>query len=289
MPRTLKIILKLIAGIALIVILVFFGLLWYVNSHKEKVLKLVNTELNNKLDGTIVIGDMKPNFFKRFPDISLGLSNVLVRDKRFTQHHRTLLDAKNLSISVNAWALLRGSININYIDISNAAVVLFTDSSGYSNQSVFKKGPKKKKEEGSTNNYDSQLGRLRLTNVNFKVEDQRAKKTFDFIANNLDGKMANLDTGWSTAFHMDVTAKSMAFNTRKGSFIKGKVIEGDLTAGYNENTGRMWVRSASLDIGDDPFEVNAVFETLKKPSSFTFHLAAKQILWRRVSALLAAN
>jgi len=57
MPRTLKIILKLIAGIALIVILVFFGLLWYVNSHKEKVLKLVNTELNNKLDGTIVIGD----------------------------------------------------------------------------------------------------------------------------------------------------------------------------------------------------------------------------------------
>ncbi|HTD98434.1 MAG TPA: AsmA-like C-terminal region-containing protein [Mucilaginibacter sp.] len=289
MPRTLKIILKLIAGIAIIVVLVFFGLLWYVNSHKESVLKMVNTELNNKLDGTIVIGDMKPNFFKRLPDISLGLSNVLVRDKRFTQHHRTLLDAKDLSISVNAWALLKGSININYIDISNAAVVIFTDSSGYSNQSIFKKGPKKTKEAGSTNNYDSQLGRLKLSNVNFKVEDQRAKKTFDFIANNLDGKMANLDTGWSTAFHMDVTAKSMAFNTRKGSFIKDKVIEGDLTAGYNQDSGRMWVKSASLDIGDDPFEVNAVFETLKKPSSFTFHLAAKQILWRRVSTLLAAN
>jgi len=289
MPRTLKIILKVIAGIAVIVILLFFGALWYVNSHKNQVLKLVNTQLNQSLDGTVIIGDMKPDFFHRFPDISLGLKNVLIRDKRFAQHHRTLLDAKDLSISVNAWALMTGSLKINYIDISNAAVDLYTDSTGYSNQSVFKKGPKKKKGEGSTNNYDSQLGRFSLTNVNFIVEDQHKNKRFDFIANKLNGSMTNPDTGWHANFHMDITAKSMAFNTKHGSFIKNKVLEGDLEAGYNEDSGRMWVRSASLDIGDDPFEVSAVFETLKKPSSFTIHLAAKQVLWRRVSDLLSAN
>ncbi|MFI5160375.1 MAG: AsmA-like C-terminal region-containing protein [Sphingobacteriales bacterium] len=288
MARLLKITLWTIAGIVVILALLFFGGLWYINSHKEKVLKLVNTELNQSLDGNIIIGDMQPDFFKRFPNISLKLSNVLIRDKRFAEHHRTLLDAKNFAISVNAWALLKGTVNINHIDISNAAVDLYTDSTGYSNESVFKKSPKKKK-DASTNNYDSQLGRFTLTNVNFKVEDQRKKKEFDFIANDLSGTMANPDTGWNTSFHMDITAKSMAFNTHNGSFIKDKELEGNLTAGYNQDSGRLWVRAESLDIGDDPFEINAVFETLKKPSSFTIHLAAKQVLWRRVSALLSAN
>ncbi|MDB5136850.1 MAG: AsmA family protein, partial [Mucilaginibacter sp.] len=59
--------------------------------------------------------------------------------------------------------------------------------------------------------------------------------------------------------------------------------------GYNDDSGRLWVKSGSLDIGDEPFQVNAVFETGKKPSTFAIHLAAGQIQWRRVSAMLAAN
>jgi hypothetical protein len=288
MPRTLKIILKLIAGIALLVILLFFGALWYVNSHKSTVLKLVNTGLNERLDGTVIIGDMKPNFFQRFPNISLALSNVLIRDKQYPVHHHTLLDAKDFTISVNAWSLLTGKLNINNIDIGNASVDLFTDSSGYSNVSVFKKA-KKTRPDGTRNNYDSQLGKVSLTNVNFKVEDQQKRKQFDFIANSLSGSMANPHTGWNAAFSIDITAKSMAFDTRNGSFIRNKTVEGDLTAGYNEQSGRLWVKSPSLDIANEPFEVNAVFETLKKPSSFIINLWTKQILWRRVSALLSPN
>jgi hypothetical protein len=73
MPHTLKIILKVIAGIVLTIVLLFFGTLWYVNSHKNSVLKMVNTELDAKLNGTVAIGDMKPNFFQRFPNIPLIL------------------------------------------------------------------------------------------------------------------------------------------------------------------------------------------------------------------------
>ena len=120
MPRLLKIILFSIAAIVVVLGLAFFGSLWYINSHKEKVLKLVNTELNDQLDGTITIGDMQPNFFQHFPDISFGLQNVLIRDKRFAEHHRTLLDAKNLSVSVNAWSLLWGALRVKHIDISKS-------------------------------------------------------------------------------------------------------------------------------------------------------------------------
>ncbi|MDB5137428.1 MAG: AsmA family protein, partial [Mucilaginibacter sp.] len=272
MQRFLKIPLRLIAGIILIVILLFFGSMWYIAHNKTKLLNLVNIELNKNLDGTVIIGDIKPEVFRSFPDISLGLRNVLIRDKRYAEHHRTLLDAKDFSISVNAWALLGGNLNIKHIWISNAAVDLYTDSSGYSNRSVFKKSTKRNKETTSKNNYQSQLGKFTLVNVNFKVEDQEKKKRFDFIANNLNGSMTNPDSGWNAEFHMDVTAKNMAFNTRNGSFIKNKTVEGDLTAGYNDDSGRLWVKSGSLDIGDEPFQVNAVFETGKKPSTFAIHL-----------------
>ena len=47
MPRLLKIILLSIAGIAVVLIVAFFLSLWYINTHKEKVLELVNTELNH--------------------------------------------------------------------------------------------------------------------------------------------------------------------------------------------------------------------------------------------------
>jgi hypothetical protein len=289
MTRLLKVVLKIVAGTALLVILLFFGVIWYITYNKNKVLKLVNTELNSGLDGTITIGDMRPNFFQQFPHISLGLQRVLVIDKRFAEHHHTLLDAKDLSISVNAWALLRGKLAINHITISNASVDIFTDSLGYSNLSVFKKKEKNKPGGASKNNYNSNLGVFTLTNVAFKVEDQKANKKFDFIANAVNGRSTESDSGWSAAFHLDVTARSMAFDTRHGSFIKNKTVEGDLTGGYNEDSGRMWVKSESLDIGDDPFQVNAVFETLKKPASFTFNVASKEILWRNASALLAAN
>lgn len=286
MRRLLKIVLKIVASIALLVLLLLFGAMLYITYNKDNVLKLVNAELNKVLDGKITIGSMRSGFFQQFPHISLELQNVFVRDKRFAEHHHTLLNAKYISISVNAWALLRGELAVNHINISNASVDIFTDSSGYSNLAVFKKGAKNKGGEKS-NNYN--FGMVTLTNAGFMVEDQKANKKFDFVANEVNGRSAESDSGWNAALHLDVTAKSMAFDVRNGSFLKNKTIEGDLTGGYNNNSGRMWVKSESLDFGDDPFQVNAVFETLKKPASFTFHIASKQILWRNASSLLAAN
>jgi hypothetical protein len=288
MPRWLKISLKVIAGIVILVLLFVFGSMLYITYNKDKILKLVNTELNKNLDGTVTIGDLKPQFFKNFPNISLALKNVLVRDRRFNQHKHTLLDAKDLAISVNASAFLSGNISINHIVISNAAIDLFTDSSGYSNTSVFKKGPKTKKDTSSKSNPDTELEKFNLVNVGFSVNDQHAKKLFSFVVNDLNGVMAYPDSGWRARCHMDIIAKSMAFSTKNGSFIKGKALEGDLLASYNEAKGQITVTADALDIGDDPFKLNAVFEVGEKPADFTIHVASK-LLWSNAATLVSAN
>src|ERR1700733_10837475 len=101
MPTWVKTSLKIIAALVLLLVLLVVGATVYITYRKDKFLKLVNTELNKSIDGTIIIGDMHPQFFKRFPNISLGLDNVLLRDKRFAQHRHTLLNAKSFDISLN--------------------------------------------------------------------------------------------------------------------------------------------------------------------------------------------
>ncbi|TWR29205.1 AsmA family protein [Mucilaginibacter pallidiroseus] len=289
MPRWLKVILYVIGSLILLFIIAIVGASIYISYNKAKVLKMVNEQLDKSVDGTLVIGDMKPNFFKGFPDVSLGLANVTVRDKKYDQHKHTLLDAKNLDVSINTMALFRGTIDVNHITISNAAIDLFTDSTGYSNTAVFKKDNKQVKDNPSESSSATQLKKFTLRDVSFTVDNQQANKLFKFDVNGLNGNMAYPDTGWRASFHLDVMAKSMAFNTKRGSFIKNKKLDGDFVAGYNEDNGRISIQAKPLNIGGDGFNVNAVFNTSKKPSEFSIHLANDKLLWRHASALLAKN
>jgi hypothetical protein len=289
MSRLLKTALKVIGVLLLLFIVLIVGTSLYITYRKDTFLKLVNKELNKSVDGTILIGDMHPQFFKHFPNISLGLENVIFRDKKFAEHHHALIDAKNFDLSLNTIDLLKGSITIKHIDISNAAIDLYTDSTGYSNTSLFKTGPKKNKHKSSNSSSSTELENFSLTNVNLKVENEKAKKQFDFVVNDLSGKMEYPDSGWHAAFHLDVLAKSMAFKTTHGSFIENKPVEGDFVAGFNEETGKINVRADALDINEDPFKINATFDTSVPGTLFVFHISDDKLLWRHASALLSKN
>lgn len=289
MPKWLKILLKIIGSVALLLLLLIVGATIYISLNKTKVLKMVNEQLAKSVDGTLVIGDMKPNFFRGLPDVSLTLQTVLVRDKKFEQHKHTLLNAHNFNISLNTLALFKGTIDINHIAISDASIDLYTDSTGYSNTAVFKKDKKQVKDNKSESSSATQLKNFSFDNVNFTVNNLKDHKLFNFSINNLKGKMNYPDSGWRARFRLNVFAKSMAFNTLKGSFIKNKQLDGDFEAGYNEDKGQINVQVKPLNIGGDAFMVNAVFRTKKQPTEFTINLAASQILWKHASNLLAAN
>ncbi|TWR28055.1 AsmA family protein [Mucilaginibacter achroorhodeus] len=289
MPKWLKISLKIVGGVVLLFVLIIVGATVYISFNKAKVLKMVNEQLSKSVDGTLVIGDMKPNFFRGLPNVSITLQNVLVRDKQFEKHKHTLLNAKSFNVSLNTLSLFKGTIDINHIAISDADIDLFTDSTGYSNTAVFKKDNKQVKDNKSESSSATQLKNFSFDDVNFTVDNRKDNKLFNFSINDLKGNMAYPDSGWRANFHLDVLAKSMAFNTKKGSFIKNKKLNGNFSAGYNEDKGIISVKVTPLNIGGDPFIVNAVFRTKKEPTTFTINLVANQLLWKHASNLLAAN
>jgi len=289
MPKWLKVILKIVGAVIILFLLLSVGLFIYINTNKAKVLTLITSTLNKNLNGKLTIGDMETTFFKGFPGISVSLKNVLVKDNRWAEHHHTLLTAKDFDVSINTAALLRGAVRISNIEISNAAIDLYKDSTGYSNSSIFKKKEKNPTQSDNDGGSSAEFGKFTLKNVSFAVNNQKNNKLFQFDINKLAGKMNYPDSGWHADLQMDITAKSLAFNTNKGSFLKNKNITGQLLAGYNEDNGKINISSNDFTIGGNPFIIGANFNTAKKGTDFDIRIAANQILWRNAAGLVAAN
>ena len=194
MPSWSKIALK-IAGILIgLVVLVFIGLAWYVNAHKKELLATITKQLNGSISGKITIGSMDPTFLKGFPGVSMRLNNVIVRDSLWNQHKHSLLDAKDIEVSVNALKLLTGTIQIKKMGINNASIYLYTDSNGYSNTAIFKKKSKVKVEKKEDSKSDLEIRQFTLNNVYFVMDNQKNNKLFQFVVDDLKG---DIDYSWA--------------------------------------------------------------------------------------------
>lgn len=290
MPGWLKLTLKIAGALVGLIIILFIALTVYVNNNKQKVLAMITSELNKNLNGTLTIGTIDPTLFKGFPGVSVELKDVVLKDNRWAQHHHTLLTAKDLEVSVNASALLKGEVVINKIDISNADIDLFTDSTGYSNTSVFKTKPKvekdpKEKQTGSS----TQIKRFSLNKVNFVVDDRHAYKLFKFAVNDIRGRLDYPAKGWNAGIDLNTMVNSFSFNTQKGSFMKNRLLKGHFDISYDYDLQIINVAPNNLNIGDDAFNVAARFELKKAETPFTINLKVNHILWTSAANLLAAN
>lgn len=287
MPRWARWAFRGVLVIFLFMIVAYVSLAWYINTHKDEVLASVTAKLNESISGKLEIGGMETTFLSGFPRVSLRLEKVVVQDSLFEKHGKTLLSAGSLDISVNALALMRGTIEIKKIAIANAAVNLFTDAAGYSNASVFKKG--KNAKDGTGGGNFPELRKLDLDKVTFVIDNQKMGKLYSFSVDELDGSIDYTDKGWESDIRLNTVANSMAFSTRKGSFVKGKRIEGKFEISFNDETGVLLVDKNRLDIGGEKFYIGAKIKTASPNADFAINIENKSILWKNAANLLSPN
>lgn len=289
MPHWSKITLKVLGILIGVVLLIFSALAIYVNSNKKSLLQTITQKLNKNLNGTLTIESMDPTFLRGFPGVSISLKNVVMKDSLWKNHQHTLLNAKELEVSVNTLSLLKGTIEIKKIGINDAQIYLFTDSNGYSNTAIFRKKDKSKKPKDDSES-STEIRKFTLNNVSFIVDNKKGQKLFQFDIYDLKGNMNYLLLGgWDAEIKLKTLAKSLAFNTRRGSFIKDKLLEGPFKVNYNDDSGIVTVAPNTLKIGKDPFIIGAKFDTSKENTDFTIDIETKNILWRDAAALLAPN
>ena len=258
---------------------------FYFKNHKAEIITQINAKISENISGTIDIGAINYKFFKGFPNMTLALSQVELRDSLWSVHKRTLLKAAQIELRVNLLGLFANEINIDKIEIQQATLHLFKGKNGIVNTDIFRAQPKSAKSKSSTT---SSINEIVLDQVHFISENQLANKLFDFDVVALRSKIDFEDDNWRTNVYVKTLAKNMAFNTKRGSFIKDKVVEGVLIVDFSKSKNQISVVTDHLEIGKELFDINAHFSLDKNRSPFDIAIKTS-ILWRNASELLSAN
>lgn len=272
-------------GIVLFLLLFSVVLAVYFNNNKAEIVTQINAKINDNITGTIDIGDIKYKFLKGFPNMTLALSQVELKDSLWAVHKRTLLKAEQIEVRIDLVDLLSNEINIDKIEIQQATLHLFKGKNGIVNTAIFRTQPKGEKSKSSTT---STVNEVILDQVHFISENQLGNKLFDFNIIALKSKIDFDEENWHTNLYLKTLAKSMAFNTQRGSFIKDRIVEGVLTVDFSNQKNQISVATEQLLIGKEFFDINAHFSLDENKSPFDIAIKTT-ILWRSASALLSAN
>lgn len=272
-------------GIVLFLLLFSVVLAVYFNNNKAEIVTQINAKINDNITGTIDIGDIKYKFLKGFPNMTLALSQVELKDSLWAVHKRTLLKAEQIEVRIDLVDLLSNEINIDKIEIQQATLHLFKGKNGIVNTAIFRTKPKGEKSKSSTT---STVNEVILDQVHFISENQLGNKLFDFNIVALRSQIDHDNENWHTNLYLKTLAKSMAFNTQRGSFIKDRIVEGVLTVDFSNQKNQISVATEQLLIGKEFFDINAHFSLDENKSPFDIAIKTT-ILWRSASALLSAN
>lgn len=160
LKKTYKIALKILLSV-LVLILVLWILLqtpFFQNFITDQITKKLGKELNT----TISVGHVNFELFDR-----MRLDNTLILD----QNGDTLLYADAVRINITNWFFLKRAIELKYIGLDNAEVVLERNSSAWNYQFLldyFSSPPKDKKNRAASLN----LKILNLRDVSLHIKDQ---------------------------------------------------------------------------------------------------------------------
>jgi hypothetical protein len=282
MPRWLKISLKVGGLILGLVLIAWIVLAAYVYTHKEEILKSVTSQLNEDLNGKLTIKRMEPSLIRGFPGISVSLEDVLLRDSLWSVHKHDLLKAKTVFVAINAFSILSGSASIRDIQLNGAVIYMLTDSMGVRNTNIFKKkGPSDDK-----GGMSKKINRVTLNNVKFTIEDQQKHKLFKFDIINFRGYIDHKIGAWKAHVKTKTLVNFFAFNLKKGSFLKDKMVDLDIDMNYNNKTEELNIPLQEIRINEDELLIGG---KLNFSSDYLIEIQAPKILFKDARSLLSAH
>jgi hypothetical protein len=253
-------------GIIIGVLLIFWlVVLVYVSANKKEIIAKVTAELNDRMDATVIIGDLDPSFFQTFPFLSLRLSNISLRDSLWHKHHHDFLKAEKFFLRINPLSLFSASPKINKIIVEKGSIYLFTDTSSYTNAYIMN-AKKKKTKRGMKPPFNG----IELKDVRLSFVNPYQSKLFDFQIKKLVCEVDSEDSTTILGIKTDLLVHDLSFNTDRGSFLQEQRIEGKFKVALAHQL--IEINKALLYINKQPLQVSGTFTLGEDP---TFDLGIK--------------
>ena len=281
MGKWFKVLLKIACAIVLLILILWMSAVGYVSANKKVVLEKVTALLNEHINGELTVESMEPVLLRGFPGISVSLMNVTLRDSLWATHRHDLVRAEEVYISIDAISAIKGSPRIRDISVERGSVYIYTDSTGYTNTSIFAKKTDTTKQQGEV-----KINKIKLKEVLLVMENKTKFKLFRMDIEDMAVNMDYNDNGWEARVRTNTLVRDLAFNTAKGSFIKNKKLDASLLIAFDKTTRVLDIPSQAIKLDKDRVELGGKFMLAEKPGSFELNIAAEDIAFANAKTLL---
>ena len=279
---------RVLVIIVSLALLAFIGGWIYLKQHKKQVITYIESEAKLGLNGGEVhIGDISIGFKHTFPRIAFTIDTLILRDSLWSRHHHDLINVKRAYATLDFFKLIVGKLNIGRVQLLDPQFYIYTDSSGYTNTSVFKKNQPPKKEAPKNLEYPV----LEIQMGSIAVDKQDKGKYFDFdnisLECRLQGDTANPRLEIDAS--LDCMVQQLTFNKEKGPFLEKKNVKGDFHVQFNKDSKILQFEKIQLAVDQQPFIFTGKFFLQEVPTPFLLSFESENLPFRKAASFLSNN
>jgi AsmA-like C-terminal region len=286
--KAFKISLRILAILIAIVLLLFIGGWIYLKQHKKQVISFIETEAKKGLNGgEIHINDISIGFRHTFPRIAFTIDSISLHDSLWDHHGHNLVSAARAYASLDFFKLIFGKISIDRVQLESPHIYIYTDTSGYTNTSIFKKNKPPKRDAPRNLEYPI----LEIHNGILILEKKDKNKFFAFdiprlvchIHPNTDNPSLQIDA------NLDCRIQRMTFNSEKGPFLEGKTVAGKFQFQFNRDSRVLQFEKIHLSVDGQPFTFTGKFFLAEVPTPFILSWETNNLPFRKAASFLSPN
>ncbi|MFT4203294.1 MAG: AsmA-like C-terminal region-containing protein [Chitinophagaceae bacterium] len=288
-----KIILKRV-GIVLgsILFLLFIALSvadYYISSHKEKIITAIKEKVQEATGAKVDIGDLDVSVWRSFPRLRVGLSEVRLKDSVFKE---PLLQFRSIYTKVSLLEAMVGNVRLGEVRLVDGQVNLLTDTSGYSNLSIFKSQKDHRDTSTKKTETDIPVSDIYLHNVHFVLDDKKGNKYYGINVNKIKADFSRSGTTYNIGLDMDVKIEGLAFNKDKGPFLHNKTLVVDWNnMQFDSQSGDLRFDKSPVEIDGHVFNIGGGFNfsSDSATSKLDLKVDSKGTTFKDCASLLASN
>lgn len=271
----------LFLGLLVFILVTSLCLLLYVNQNKSKILAEINEQLSQNSSGKLEIQDLKFKILTGFPNATIALKNVTLKDSLWKKHQQTFLNANEIQVRLNVWDLIHNKVNVHKIVIKNASIKFYKDQNGYTNSYLLK--PKNQDVK-----YATKIKEIVLNHVIFISNNFKDKKTFQFNIQSAKAKLKYENNQITANLKLQMKVNNMIFKQKNGSFLKDKMVQGNFIVRFSAKENVLKIVTQKLKLEKNPFDIKAQINLGTFNSKFNIEIKTT-IKWLDIMPLLSPN
>jgi hypothetical protein len=253
----------LLIFVGFIILLFSIGLVLVV-VYKKQILAEISDQLKSSIRAEVTIGDADITLFTEFPNFTLKLDNVSIKDPSARAGDKELLTTKAILVNVRTYKLFFKEIEFRSVRIIDGEFFVFRTKSGYSNLDVFKKKDTVATPPDSTKKFRLTNEKVLFRNLKFTWHDSLRNKFVGFVLKDVESEIKHWDSLISCRMNGHIDFEELTFNPSRGSFLKNQSANVLIGFNYFPDSSLLRLDPSMLSLRESEFEISGVFDFGKK-------------------------